>query len=84
MAIKMRVNNDTSARCGECGALWKNSSEMYDLFIFGEIHQICLRCSDKLFQKTLRASCAYNGKVKQKEDLNRAEREKIRTNIQTG
>lgn len=84
MAIKMRVNNETSARCNECGVSWRNSSEMYDLFVFGEIHQICRQCSEKLFQKTLRAECAYNSKVKQKEDLNRAEREKLRKNIQTG
>lgn len=77
MAIKMRVNNDTSSCCDECGVLWKNCAEMYDLFVFGEIHRICRQCSEKLFQKTLKASCSYNAKVKQKEDLKRAERERL-------
>lgn len=80
MAIKMRVNTNTSSYCNECGTWWKNTGEMYDLCIFGEIHQICRKCSETLFQKTLRASCAYNGKVKQKEDMARAERERYKAN----
>lgn len=76
MAIKMRVNTDKNSFCEECGKTWNYTAEMYDLFIFGKVHQICRKCSDVLFQKTLKAGCIYNSKVKQKEDLKRAERER--------
>lgn len=76
--IKMRVNGDSSSRCDECGATWRNTAEMYDLFIFGEVHTICHKCSETLFSKTLKASCMYNAKVKRKEDFERAERENRR------
>lgn len=81
--IRMRVNTNTRSRCEECGTVWNHTGEMYDLLVFGEIHQICRLCSEMLFQKTLRAGCAYNGKVKSKEDLKRAEKE-AHKNRETG
>lgn len=76
--IKMRVCTDTASWCEECGADWGRTREMYDLAIFDGKHHICRRCADSLFRKLLRASCAYDGKVKTKEDKERARKEDAR------
>lgn len=78
MAIRMRVNNDKQSECNECGCTYKYTAEMYDLGICEEQFTLCKSCVEKLFQKTLKASCMYNSKLKQPEDLKRAAREKAR------
>lgn len=75
--IKMRVNNNSNSFCSECGVNYKNTKEMHDLMLFGEVHQICYECLDKLFQKTLKAQINYQSKVKSKEDLIRAKRSEM-------
>ena len=69
--VKMKVNKNKNSRCDECNTLYKNTPEMYDLLLCGEIFTLCKDCVDVLFQKTLKASCMYNGKIKQKEDMQR-------------
>lgn len=72
--IKMRVNNDSESFCSNCGMKYKNTKEMYDLMLFGKVNQICFKCVDVLFQKTLKAQISYQGKIKTKEDLARIKR----------
>ena len=76
MAIGMRVNNHTDSCCCECKKEWKNVSEMYDLKINNNVFTICRKCSEVLFQKLLKASCMYSGKVKSQQDMVRISRER--------
>lgn len=78
MAIKMRVNTNRASVCGECGCGWKDTGEMYDLVLCNVKHTLCKEHLDVVFQKTLKASCLYNSKLKSQEDLRRAERAKLR------
>lgn len=78
MAIKMRVNKTQTSVCEECGALYKNTAEMYDLAICDAKFTLCKLCIEALFDKTLKASCMYNNKLKSQEDLKRATRESVR------
>lgn len=78
MAIKMRVNNDKESSCEECKVLYKNTPEMYDMVLAGQKFTLCKECIETLLNKTLKASCMYNGKVKSQEDLRRAERARVR------
>ena len=72
--IKMRVNRNADGFCSNCRMSYKNTKEMYDIMIFGEIHQLCYECVDNLFQKTLKAQINDQSKLKTKEDLVRAKR----------
>lgn len=72
--IKMRVNYDSECTCSQCGMKYKNTKEMYDIRLFGEINQICFDCVEKLFQKLLRAETTYQAKLKTKEDMARIKR----------
>lgn len=77
--IKMRINNDRESHCFNCNALWKNTSEMYDLRIgYNKIRTLplCKKCVDALCTKTLKASVIYNAKLKSKEDQKRIMRER--------
>lgn len=74
--IKMRVNNQKDSVCEECRTPYKNTPEMYDLMICSTKYTLCKRCVDTLFQKTLKASCMYNGKLKSAEDMKRIRRDK--------
>lgn len=69
--MKMKINRDQDSVCDECRNIWKNTPEMYDLLLCGSKITLCKRCLDNLFQKTLKASCAYNAKVKSQEDMQR-------------
>lgn len=75
--IKMRVNANKNSTCEGCSVKWKNTPEMYDLMICGKMFTLCFDCVDKIFHKTLSASCKYNHKVKSQEDMQR------KTNYQT-
>ena len=78
--IKMRVNNNKECRCEECKIDYKNTLEMYDIMFVKEIHTVCYDCAGTLFQKLLKASCLYSGKVKSKEDMARNQRYHARRN----
>lgn len=74
--IKMRVNQNVISECQFCNATWPNVAEMYDIALLDQKFTICRECSHVLFTKLLRASCLYDGKVKTKEDLQRAQHDK--------
>lgn len=70
MAIRMRINKDGNAKCKVCGATRKNSLELFDIsFTDKNIITICDLCNETLFNKTLRATCGVNGKIKSQSDL---------------
>lgn len=74
--VKMGICHNPDAYCNECSVKWTHTREMYRLKLFGTEWTVCKGCADRLFQKLLRASCMYDGKVKTKEDKERAARER--------
>lgn len=79
--IKMRVNANKSSSCTNCGTVWKNTKEMYDLMLCGKMFTLCYDCVGELFHKTLSADCKYNGKIKSKEDMQRIHNYEERKNV---
>lgn len=75
--IKMRVNYKPDSSCSNCGTNYKNTKEMHDIMLFGEVHQICYDCLETLFQKILKSQVNYQSKLKTKEDLTRIKRSQI-------
>lgn len=69
MAIKMRNNTKSDAVCCECGKNRDNSLGMFDLCIGKNIFTICDACNNELFQKSLKASCYIDNKVKSQHDI---------------
>jgi hypothetical protein len=72
--IKMRVNRNEESVCEFCNDKWMNVQEMYDMMLIERKYTICKRCMSELFMRILKADCMYNGKIKSKEDLARADR----------
>lgn len=65
MAIRMRTNKKSAARCEVCGGNRKNSLELFDIsFAEDSYTTICDACMEVLFQKALKAVCGVNHKVK--------------------
>lgn len=69
MAVKMRINKKSTARCEACGGVRKNSLELFDIAIGNNIITICDLCNEVLFQKVLKASCGVNRKVKTPDEM---------------
>lgn len=71
MTIKMRtIKNQTNITCEICGNTKKQSLEMFELLLTENIKiTLCDLCNDKLLNKTLKASCNVQGKLKTKADL---------------
>lgn len=69
MAIKMRKNVNVDAVCDECHSTVKQSLDMYDICLCGQTFTICDACNEKLLNKTLKANCLTNGRVKSNKDL---------------
>lgn len=69
MAIKMRNNTHDDAVCCDCGEAQNQVLNMYDICIGGTIFTICDRCNEKLFDKSLKAICERNGRVKTGRDM---------------
>lgn len=68
--IRMRVNKSDDAVCKVCGNTRKNSLELFDIaFTDKHIITICDKCNSQLFDKTLKADCAVNHKLKSKKDI---------------
>lgn len=78
--IKMRINEDNKSKCEECKISWDYTGCMYDLMLVDTKFTLCRECADTLFGKLLKASCMFNGKVKNKEDMARINRENTRKN----
>lgn len=75
MAVRMRVNKDKESKCKLCNTPYMYTPEMYDLQLANEeksvIFVLCKDCVDEIFNKTLKAGCNYNARVKTKEDMQR-------------
>lgn len=69
--IGIKTCNDPQSKCEECSALWINTPEMYIVGLCGYRVCLCKDCLDKLFNKSLRANCAYNAKIKSQQDQQR-------------
>lgn len=69
MAIKMRNNTDRDAVCCECGDTQDQVLNMFDLCVGGNVLTFCDVCNEAIFNKTLRAECYKNGRVKQPRDI---------------
>lgn len=67
--IRMRVNKQSNLSCEVCGKSKEQSLEMFDLMIGSVIHTLCDQCVEKVFSKTLSATCIVNHKIKSKKDL---------------
>ena len=76
--IRMRVNQNEKSTCEECGCKWKDTREMYDILLCGEMTTICKGCLDELFQKILRMDVKYSSRVKSTIDQKRANNEHLR------
>ena len=75
MSIRMRENQKKESKCENCGTKYINTREMIDIKISGHQHTLCYKCYDELFTKLLRMQCAYQAKLKSKEDIERIQRE---------
>ena len=69
VAIKMRNNTDKNAVCCECGEGQTEVLNMFDLCVGGTILTICDACNEAIFNKTLKAECYRNGRVKSQHDI---------------
>lgn len=85
--IKMRINNDKGSKCFNCGRQWDCVREMFDLRIGYKKERtlpLCIKCVETMEKKFLKATCMYNGKLKTKADMKRAQREKDLENEELG
>lgn len=73
--IRMRENKNSEEFCSLCNTSWKNTRVMHDIKMNDEIFHLCHKCSNELFQKLLKASSMYDGRLKTKEDMARINRE---------
>lgn len=70
MGIKMRLNKSDESVCKVCGNTRKTSLELFDIaFTDKHIITICDSCNEVLFNKTLKASCMIDSKLKSQDDL---------------
>lgn len=69
MAIKMRNNTESNARCCECGDKQGEVLNMFDLCIGDTVFTICDVCNEKIFSKCLKAEVMKNGRVKSQHDM---------------
>lgn len=78
MAIKMRNNNQQNAICCDCKATANQSLGMFDICIGGAISTLCDSCVKELFDKTLKATCSIDHKVKKPHDMEIIRRRKAK------
>lgn len=75
--IKMRVNKNKHTECSCCNTKWSDTSEMIDVMINeSQMFSLCKKCQGTMFQKLLKVSCMYDGRLKSKEDQARTHRER--------
>lgn len=67
--IKMRVNKNEDAICDICHKSRKSVLDMFDLSLNNHIFTLCDICNDSLFNKTLKANCYTNHRLKDKHDM---------------
>lgn len=79
--LRMRTNNELGVKCCECGNGRKDSLELFDVCIGGQIFTICDLCNEQLLQKSLRASCKVNDRVKRPSDMAIIRRRRARSYV---
>ena len=64
--IKMRINSGRKhCKCTACGKpIEKENKEFYDMAIGEVLVHLCFDCMDMMFNKTLKATVQYQGKLK--------------------
>lgn len=64
--IKIRIGKQTKqCWCTGCGKSSRDEQkEFYDMLIGDQLVHLCFECLDMMFQKTLKAQVAYQGKLK--------------------
>ena len=68
--VRMRTNKYPDAVCKVCGATRNNSLDLYDIaFTNKHIITICDMCNGQRFNKTLKAECYVNNRIKSQADL---------------
>lgn len=66
----MRTMRDPDAICKICGATRKQSLEIFEIMFTEKAKlTLCDLCNEQLLNKTLRASCNVNSKIKSKGDM---------------
>lgn len=66
----MRTMRDPDAICKICGATKKQSLEIFEIMFTEKAKlTLCDLCNEQLLNKTLRASCNVNSKIKSKGDM---------------
>ena len=64
-AIKIRVNTKQKDICTGCGKSSKDEKkEFYDMMIGNNLIHLCFDCIEMMFNKTLKATVQYQGKLK--------------------
>lgn len=83
MDIKMRTVKDSEAICKICGATKKQSLEIFEIMFTEKAKlTLCDLCNEKLLNKTLKASCNVNNKIKSKEDIKIINKRRVRNEKQ--
>lgn len=61
----IRIGGVKVQKCTACGKSSKQEQkEFYDMLIGEQVIHLCFDCLDLMFQKTLKAQVAYQGKLK--------------------
>lgn len=69
MAIKMRLRKAKDTDCEACGCKPKEMLDEFDIMIGDTMVTLCDDCVKTLFDKTLKAHCYTNGRVKQQNEI---------------
>lgn len=71
--IKMRTCKNNSDRCQVCGATKEMSLDVFEILFpckpSNQTIRLCDMCNEQLFNKTLKATCYTNGRLKSAHDM---------------
>lgn len=65
----MRVNKNPDSVCDICHKSRNHVLDMFDLSLNNHITTLCDVCNNELFNKTLKANCYTNHRLKDKHDM---------------
>lgn len=69
MAIKMRLRKVKDACCDACGCKPENMLDLFDVMIGDTVLKVCDDCMEVLLNKSLKAKCYTQGRVKQQSEM---------------
>lgn len=70
LAVKMRVLKPTdSGECASCGCAKDKCVDMFEVAVGGVRFKVCDLCMEEVVQKSLRAVCHTNGRVKTQREI---------------